>query len=128
MAGVGGPRPGLGVILILLLLLLFMAVAGNLAGEEFFEEKQVSTLLGFLGLIVILLLFFRLIAHPPSLPRTRIVTVLKCEKCNVKNVREFKQGDYIPKREGKCPGCEGPMYIEAIYPEEPPKKKPKLGF
>jgi len=122
-------RPNLGLLIILILIFLFMVMAGNLFGqEEFFGERSASTFLGFIGLILILLLFFKLMAQPPAIPKPRIVTVLKCEKCNVKNVRDFKQGDYIPKQEGKCPGCEGPMYIEAIYPEEPPRKKPKLKF
>jgi hypothetical protein len=127
---VAAHRPNINLILILLLIFLFMVMAGDLFGrEEFFSgERSASTLLGFLGLIIILLLFFRLMAQPPSIPKTRIITVLKCEKCNVKNVRDFKQGDYIPKQEGKCPGCEGPMYVEAIYPEELPKKKPKFRF
>ena len=116
------------LILIILLALLLIVAFGSLLGEGGAAERSTSTLLGFLGLIILLFLFLRLMAQPPSLPKTRIITVLRCEKCNVKNIREFRQGDYIPKREGKCPGCEGPMYIEAIYPEEPPKKKPKFKF
>jgi len=116
------------LILIILLALLLIVAFGSLLGGGGAAERSTSTLLGFLGLIILLFLFLRLMAQPPSLPKTRIITVLRCEKCNVKNIREFRQGDYIPKREGKCPGCEGPMYIEAIYPEEPPKKKPKFKF
>ena len=44
-------------------------------------------------------------------------TLIKCnnENCNFKEEREFKAGDYIFKSLGKCPKCDGNLYIAAIY-------------
>jgi hypothetical protein len=86
-----------------------------------------TTMLSILAIILILALLLKIVRQPTQPPK-RILTTLRCEKCNFKSIREFKKGDYIPKKEGKCQSCEGDLYIEAIYVEEPPRKKPKLNF
>jgi len=109
--------------------LVFLFVLGSPeALEKLGEERFFSTALGIFGLLLILLFFLKLVSQPSAPPKQRILTVLRCERCDVTSVREFKRGDYIPKREGKCPSCEGEMYIEAIYPEELGKKKKPLPF
>jgi len=45
-------------------------------------------------------------------------TLLKCQNCDYKKEREFKEGDYVGKVEGECPQCEGPLVIYAIYDKE----------
>ncbi len=123
------PRPNLGLLFLLILILLLAFMAGNFMGVEAEGSERIfSTLLGLLGLVLILLVFMRLLSQPPPSPYQRVLTVLKCEKCDVRNIREFRRGDYIPKREGKCPNCDGEMFIEAISPEEPPRKKKKRSF
>lgn len=119
----------LGWLLLLLLIIVFLFLLSSPESLENLKENRVfSTALGIFGLLLILLLFIKLLGQPPGLPKRRILTVLKCEKCEVTSIREFKRGDYIPKREGKCPSCEGEMFIEAIYPEEEGKKRKTTPF
>ncbi|MHA1821366.1 MAG: hypothetical protein ACTSVC_12900 [Promethearchaeota archaeon] len=40
---------------------------------------------------------------------------LKCEQCGKVLIRDYKEGDYIFKRVGKCPECKGTMYVSEIY-------------
>jgi len=52
-----------------------------------------------------------------------IHTVISCNKCDFKNIREFQRGDYIFKDAEPCPKCNEKMTITAIYREV--KEKPK---
>ncbi len=45
-------------------------------------------------------------------------TLLKCTACEYSVEREFKEGDYVGKKEGTCPKCDGEMIITAIYVKE----------
>jgi rRNA maturation endonuclease Nob1 len=45
-------------------------------------------------------------------------TLLKCVECDYTMEREFKEGDYVGKKEGACPKCGGEMIITAIYVKE----------
>ena len=60
-----------------------------------------------------------LTAEPPTM-----TTTLQCNKCGVKNVRDFKRGDYIYKETDEtCPNDKEKMTISAIFHEI--KEKPK---
>lgn len=46
----------------------------------------------------------------------KIKTELKCLSCGLKEIRDFKQGDYISKLTGeKCKRCGGDLTILSIY-------------
>lgn len=50
------------------------------------------------------------------LKNPEIKVQLLCEKCGFKEIRDFKEGDYISKKSGeKCEKCGGDMYIDIIY-------------
>jgi hypothetical protein len=58
-------------------------------------------------------------------------TTIECKKCGFKNVRDFKQGDYIFKQtEDQCPKCnEKTMAIGSIFREVKEKgKAAEAGF
>jgi len=55
---------------------------------------------------------------------TKTYTLLKCTNCDYSTEREFKEGDYVGKVEGKCPKCNGDMVIYAIYVKEIPSSHP----
>ena len=60
-----------------------------------------------------------LTAEPP-----KMTTTLQCNKCGVKNVRDFQRGDYIYKQTDEaCPNDKEKMTISAIFHEI--KDKPK---
>ena len=45
----------------------------------------------------------------------KVVTVIGCRNCDVREERDFQQGDHIPKELGPCKKCGGKSYIKAIY-------------
>jgi hypothetical protein len=52
-----------------------------------------------------------------------ITTTIICEKCGLKNVRDFQRGDYIFKEMEPCPKCNEKMVITSIYREVKEKRK-----
>ncbi len=52
-------------------------------------------------------------------------TTILCEKCGLKNVRDFQRGDYIFKEAESCPKCDEKMMIASIYREVKEKRKPE---
>lgn len=50
-------------------------------------------------------------------------TTILCEKCGLKNVRDFQRGDYIFKEVEPCPKCNEKMLIASIYREVKEKRK-----
>ena len=52
-----------------------------------------------------------------------INTTILCEKCGLKNVRDFQRGDYIFKEVEPCPKCNEKMSISSIYREVKEKRK-----
>lgn len=54
----------------------------------------------------------------------KIVTVIKCMTCDYIVDRDFKEGDFVLKIEGKCPKDNGTLYIAGIYADvKQPQKK-----
>ncbi|MCD6529405.1 hypothetical protein J7L06_03865 [Candidatus Bathyarchaeota archaeon] len=53
----------------------------------------------------------------------KLNTILQCEKCNFKSIREFRKGDYIFKKSDECPKCKEKMVITAIYREVKEEEK-----
>ncbi|MCK5587921.1 MAG: hypothetical protein KAI34_04260 [Candidatus Lokiarchaeota archaeon] len=57
------------------------------------------------------------------------VSQIKCEQevCEYSEIRDFKEGDYIYKKLGKCPACGGQdtLYIDLIYAYNPLEVKPQ---
>ncbi len=52
----------------------------------------------------------------------KVMTVIGCRNCDIREERDFQQGDFIPKELGPCKKCGGKSYIKAIY-AIPPKKE-----
>jgi hypothetical protein len=52
----------------------------------------------------------------------KVMTIIGCRNCDVREERDFQQGDFIPKELGPCKKCGGKSYIKAIYAI--PNKKP----
>ncbi len=51
----------------------------------------------------------------------KVSTVIRCLKCDYKNVREFEKGDYILRDAGPCPKCDGTLIIHSIFRESKEK-------
>lgn len=108
---------------------LGLGSAFNLLSPTAQEGVNVVDLLTtYLLLLIIMLLVFSMFFSatkrrgPMILKAMKTVTVLRCEKCDYKEEREFQVGDYVFKRIGECVKCKGPLYVSMIYglPEKTP--------
>jgi len=65
-----------------------------------------------------------------SMEMQPLSSTVQCQKCGLKNIREFKRGDYVFKEtDEKCPKDNEKMVIQAIYREVKEKEKAKeLGY
>ncbi len=50
-----------------------------------------------------------------KIPRKSLVRLLKCDKCGYSLEDSNIEDDYIFKTVGKCPKCNGEIYVAAIY-------------
>jgi hypothetical protein len=51
----------------------------------------------------------------PEEPKKQTLTILECEACDLKTVRDYKEGDYVYKEIGKCNECDDILKITQIY-------------
>ena len=87
--------------------------------------SPVFLIIGFVGLASSTYMLFqtRRRVMRLSLKIPPVMTTITCQKCGLKNVREFERGDYIFKQAGPCPKCNDTLLVSAIYREV--KEKPK---
>ena len=71
-------------------------------------------------LLAILLVFSILMTERKKKPETpkRTITVIRCDNGDYETRRDFRQGDFVGKVEGKCPKCGGMLRVHSIYVEE----------
>ncbi len=51
----------------------------------------------------------------PGEPLRRTLTILKCNNCDITEVRHYKEGDFVYKQSDECRQCRGNMFITKIY-------------
>jgi ssDNA-binding Zn-finger/Zn-ribbon topoisomerase 1 len=57
-----------------------------------------------------------------KIKEVEVITTLECPQCNYKNIREFRNGDYLFKEE-PCPKCESSAIITRIHQKKQKEKK-----
>lgn len=55
------------------------------------------------------------IRKTPKDPQTQTLSVVRCDKCNLTKVQDFKQGEFVFKEVGKCSKCDGMLKVQEIY-------------
>ncbi|MCI2415066.1 MAG: hypothetical protein MPF33_07505 [Candidatus Aramenus sp.] len=60
-----------------------------------------------------------------SKEQLKIKTEIRCMTCDYKIVRDFQQGDFVPKIVGQCPKDGGQLYIAGIYAENTTQNQKK---
>ncbi|MEM3658110.1 MAG: hypothetical protein QXQ66_06800 [Candidatus Hadarchaeum sp.] len=114
----------LGLIVLFSLILLFQGIAG--VGREDDLTNTIFVTSGVMGLIVTFYMIRRYQVSVQKMLKSRkitVVTVEECLKCNYKNIRPFREGDFVYGQGGECPKCpkdsedsfENRMLITAIY-------------
>lgn len=90
-------------------------------------QMNMNDFLFLIGLVLIFALFFTMIdasrrKRKFRIELPRIKTELICVSCGLKEIRDFKEDDYISKMTGeKCKKCGDELRISAIY-TPPPKE------
>jgi len=114
----------LGLIVLFSLILLFQGITGVNRNDNLTNTLFVMS--GAIGLILTFYMIRRYQVNVQKMLKSRritVVTVEECLKCNYKNIRPFREGDFIYGQGEECPRCskasEGgignKMIITAIY-------------
>ena len=53
----------------------------------------------------------------------KVLTVIRCTKCNYEKIKDFEKGDYVLKEVGSCPKCDGTLLIYSIFRETKEKER-----
>ncbi len=118
------------ILLAILLVTLMLSVFSILLGFQAYlggdaESGSTYTILGATTLALSSYVLFqarkRLVKL--ALKNQPITTTVLCEKCGLKNLRDFQRGDYVFKEADSCPKCNEKMVISSIYREVKEKKK-----
>ena len=109
----GGNRSGRAVIAVIAVFFLLFGIYYLYQGFQ--SGDQITIIVGFLIFSFFFSIMGSAIRSPVVAPLSRTVSVIKCEKCQYTEVRDFQKGDYMYKVVGKCKDCQGDMYIRSIY-------------
>ena len=111
------------VIFLLSIFSIFLGVDAHLSGDA--ESGSTYMILGATTLALSSYVLFqtRRKILKLALKTQPINTTILCEKCGLKNVRDFQRGDYIFKEVEPCPKCDEKMSISSIYREVKEKRK-----
>lgn len=111
------------IVLALSIVALLLSVNAFIAGNSMVAGYLL--VIGFIamGLSVYVLFQSRKRATSMKIEAPKVMTTIECRKCNIKNVREFKRGDYVFKDLEPCQKCNDNMIITAIYKEVKEKEK-----
>ena len=115
------------LILVVAVMLVLSSVSLYTATQSYFHGEENATVYLMLSLLGIAISVYMLMAGRSRpivmFEDQRLNTLLQCEKCNFKSVREFRRGDYIFKKSDECPKCKEKMIITAIYREAKEEEK-----
>lgn len=121
-------------ILAAIYITIVLAVVAIAVGSFTLYENTMADVQAGLALIVIGFIAMALAGYIMFQSRKRvaslkieappILTTIECKKCGIKNVREFKRGDYVYKELEKCSKCDDKEIITSIYREVKVKEKP----
>ncbi len=101
--------------LMMIIALLFITLAAKTEGEH----DIIWAMLGFAAILIVAMQMLEMIkARRAALEERRAInTVVECQSCGEKLVRDFQRGDYIGKEE-KCMKCGGRASVTLIYSEK----------
>ncbi len=105
-------------LLVLAIVFMIMGMRYMLQGDEVVSTAMLAAAM---ALTIASWLTSRSVAAARETPIIRmfeVSTELTCSSCGFKEVRAFRQGDYVFKPAGACPRCGGERFITAIFREE----------
>ncbi len=111
------------IVLALSIVALILSVNAFIVGNEIVAGYLM--VLGFIAMAVAAYVLFQSRKRVASMKieAPKVMTTIECRKCGIKNVREFKRGDFVFKDLEPCQKCDDKMIITAIYKEVKEKEK-----
>ena len=82
-------------------------------GPQFGIDQTQSFFIGFMFICLATTLLQ--VQKQPKEPKKQTLTILECEACDLKTVRDYKEGDFVYKELGKCAECDDTLKITQIY-------------
>ena len=95
----------------------------------FLMNLNLSNPFALYGGITLICISSIMINYKPRKPKKvkHVYSIYKCNDCNIKELHEFKDGDYVYKKLGPCWKCDGWMSISQIFAVEiKPKEKIRI--
>jgi len=115
------------IVSALLLSVVTLYGAYNSYMENRIDEANYLAMTGLIGISMAALMLNQMRRAPKlTLKPYHVITTESCQSCDFKNVRDFRKGDYVFQKVGKCPKCGGDLLIVSIYRKEREEKEETL--
>lgn len=118
------------LLMVIILVTLVLSVAALYQAIVYFGSEDITLgswfmFLGFIGLALSTYMTFQTRRKRVRLPfePPKVLTTILCQKCGMKNIRDFERGDFVFKETEQCPKCNETMMISSIYREVKEKEK-----
>ena len=98
--------------------LLVVSIVEVLRGEETMAIYLLLIAIALTSASWLISRAFRTPREKPAIRAFRVLTEIVCQSCGLREVREFKEGDFIFKEVGDCPRCQGKLLITSIFREK----------
>ena len=126
-----GPVKRISSLLIAIILVtLILSIAALYQAIAYYGSNDMNLgswfmFLGFTGLALSTYMMLQTRRKGVRLPfeAPKVITTILCQKCGLKNIRDFQRGDYIFKETEPCPKCNEKMTMSSIYREVKEKEK-----
>jgi len=88
------------------------------------EQASYPAFVGLIGLVAASYMLLQLRRRRIWSPTTElnVKSTAECGNCGFKDVRKFREGDYVFKPSDPCPKCSSTTMVTSIYYEEVKKK------
>lgn len=118
------------LLMVIILVTLVLSIAALYQAIVYYGSEDITLgswfmFLGFIGLALSTYMMFQTRRKRVRLPfePPKVITTILCQKCGMKNIRDFERGDFVFKETEPCPKCNETMMISSIYREVKEKEK-----
>ena len=118
------------LLIAIILVTVLLSIAALYQAIDYYGSNEMNLgswfmFLGFTGLALSTYMMLQTRRKAVRLPfeAPKVITTILCQKCGLKNIRDFQRGDYIFKETEPCPKCNEKMLISSIYREVKEKGK-----
>jgi len=101
---------------------LYVAYSYTISGHP--EQATYPTFVGLMGMVIASYMILQLRRRRIWTPTVElnVKSTSECGRCGFRDVRKFREGDYVFKPSDPCPKCSTTMMVTSIYYEEQKKK------